>query len=615
MAPFQRVVWRRLLRAAGGAVLALATDGRAILAGSASGAFLAEQGAEAWVTLVLPPSWGRLELANPVALAPWGDRYVATPLGLFRQQPNGHWQRCLEGGAIVAVRTVLDGPRRTVVVADQLDGVLLSTNAGTDWEPAQAGLPLQLDILDLVLSPRFPEDRTALLVTEEGLFLSRSRRWSWHEVETAPSGLECGTVALDSQGRVVLSVGSEEGLFLSRDRGRTWQQVALPVQGACNALATDPTGHVLAAAIDHHIVRSLDGGERWERCPELPSQVLSLAVPEPDVVVAGTLAAGCLRWDTGAGRWLEWNAGLYGRLPLGIVTRRTGELLVADYSGTVFSSTDHGDTWESITLGRGIAQFAAGSSGPVYALALDALLRAEDGRAWEPIRPIEELSESSWLLTSDDGRTVCLVEYALQETLEPLVSLHISTDSGSTWRTVETDRFALVQGAALSADGRALALLALRTEDLRHSLSILPALGADWQDHPWPQPLPDTSMVRLLWSSDGNALLVVAETDVWLVERPLERPRIARAGRLDNSASAVGRASRSDWFLASGTRLWHCTGKGTLRALAGEGPEHTIVALCGAAEPASASGYAADVGGSIWSFVLGEHGASAETGG
>lgn len=600
------LVWHHLTRQPGGAVLALATDGKTVLAGTASGAFLARHDADSWETLAFPHTWGRLELANPVVIAPWGDRYIATPSGLFRQQANGTWQRCLEGGTIVAIRTTTEGNRRLVIVADQLDGILVSANAGTDWEPANAGLPQLVEVVDLVVSPQFERDRTVLLVAADGAFLSRSRRWSWHEIESAPTSLECGALTTDEAGRLSLFLGGDAGLFRSRDRGRTWERIALPVEGSCSLLATDPTGRHLAAAIDRSIVRTADQGENWDCLPALPSHVLSLAVLDREHLVAGTLAHGCLVWEDRAGTWQERNTGLYGRLPIGIVARRSHELLVADYSGTVLHSPDGGSTWQRALLDRGIAQFAGGPTGPVFALALDTLLRSSDGHDWEPVRDIEELSESAWLLASDDGGTVCLVQYNLEPTLEPLVSLAFSRDSGATWQEHRTRAFALVEGAALAPDGRALAVLALRARDLQPTLSLAFLPTEQWIMHRWPEALPETSLVRLLWSATGETLLAVVDTDVWLVRHPLERPRIARVGRLDAPASALGRAGSAGWFLASGTRLWHCASSGTLRALGPDGPEQTVVALTGDPTATGLAGYAADVGGSIWSFLAGE---------
>jgi photosystem II stability/assembly factor-like uncharacterized protein len=605
MSPSRQLIWRRLAREPGGAVLALASDGRAVLAGTAGGAFLARHATDAWEELSLPSALGNLELANPVAIAPWGDSYIATPLGLFRQLANGTWQRCLAGGTVVALRTAHDEQRRLVVVADQLDGVLVSTTAGSEWEPANAGLPTLFEVVDLVLSPRFTHDRTAMLVAADTLLLSRSRRWSWHEVESPSVSLECGAIALGERKQCTLFAGGEEGLFRSRDHGRTWEPVALPIAGGASAIAADPSGRHLAAAFERYVVRSNDGGEHWEGPIELPSHVLSVVPCGERSVVVGTLAHGCFRWEWQEATVQEWNDGLYGRLPVGLVARRPAQLVVADYSGTFFRSDDGGQTWQRADLGRGAAQFAAGSSGDFFTLALDGILRSPDALGWETVYPLEEIPESVWLSTSDDGRSVCLVSFELSAQLEPSVTVAQSSDGGATWSTREYDAFALVQGAALSPDGRALALLGIRAEDLRHVFSVLRESERRWHHHPWPAELPETSLLRLLWSADGEAVLLVADTDVWLVQRPLERrPAIRRLGSLENPASALARAGNAGWCVASGTRLWLCERSGELVRLLPSEPERTLVALTADAATPERAGYAADVGGSVWSFAL-----------
>ncbi|MCX7622703.1 MAG: hypothetical protein N2Z82_02950 [Thermomicrobium sp.] len=598
-----RLEWQPVLRESGGAILALATDGRAVLAGTASGAFFAETGAP-WSALTFPPSWGRPELANPVALAPWGDRYIATPNGLFRQQPNGRWHRCLEGGAIVAIATAVDASRRLVVVADQLDGILVSQNAGTEWELANAGLPTLVDIVDLVLSPHFAQDRTALLVAADGVFLSRARRWNWHEVEPVPGQPEAGAIVARDDARLVLVVASDEGLFRSRDRGRTWEPLSAVPDESCEALATDPSGRFLVAAFGRTVVLTRDGGDTWERLPDLPSHVLNLALPEPSSPIAGTLSLGCFRWNPPAATWEAWSDGLYGRLPIGLIVRPPRGIVLADYSGTVLRSDDGGESWQRTALDRGLAQFTGGTSGPLFALALDGILRSPDALGWELVYPIEDLSESTWLLGSDDGRVVCLVEHEVQEPLESSATLHLSTNSGTSWETAERRDLVLVQGAALSPDGQTLALLGIGADDLRHVLAVLSRPSGRWQRHPWPVALPETSTIRLLWSTSQDALLAVADEVVWLVHQPSTRPRIARVGQLDGPASALGRAGALGWLLATGTQVWHCDLRGTLRQLEPTIAEHTIVAVAGDPSAPTLAGYAADVGGSLWRFVV-----------
>ncbi|MBO9359964.1 MAG: hypothetical protein J7450_10455 [Thermomicrobium sp.] len=597
-----RVAWQRLVRPTGGAVLSLATDGHILLAGTASGAFVATQPGETWVPLPFPANWGRLELANPVAIAPWGDRYIATPSGLYRSKVDGSWQRCLEATSIVALRTSREGEQQLVVVADQLDGVLISPDAGTSWEAANAGLATQVEIVDLALSPRFAEDHLALLVTSDGVFVNRSRRWRWQAAAPVPGLLECGAFLTNESGRVSCLVGGDEGLFRSDDRGRSWRAISLPHQGSWSVLATDRAGRVVAAASDRSLVWSSDG-EHWEALPDLPTPALSLAVLDERWLVVGTLSQGCLLGERPVTTWREWNDELYGHFPLGIVVRANGELVTSDYSGTVLRSPDEGRTWERVVLDRGLAQFAGGATGPLFALALDAVLRSSDALHWQEVYALDDISESTWLLVSDDGRTVFLIEHDVEPTLEPVVLLHASTDGGITWQTSESEAFALVQGAALAPNGSALALLTVRMEDLRQALSIRTLPDGDWRHYPWSEPLPETGIVRMLWSENGEAILVVAENEVWIVRQPLGRPLIRFVEELDNPVSALGRAGTTGWFIATGTSLWYCETTGELRKLEPSLPQHTIVAVTGGRAVGALQGYAADVGGTIWRFA------------
>ncbi|MCS7051018.1 MAG: hypothetical protein NZL87_05340, partial [Thermomicrobium sp.] len=524
--------WRALLRETGGAVLALGTDGHELLAGTASGPFIASVDDRRWLPLTPPPGQEHLELAQPVTIAPWGDRYLGTPQGILRQRSDGTWEHCLGTGLTVAIRTAVVDHRRLVAVADRFDGVLVSHDGGREWQPANAGLALLSEVVDLVLSPHFARDHLALLVTADAVYLSRSRRFAWHECEAPPGSLECGAIIPGHHGPI-LFLGGELGLFRSDDLGRSWIPVSLPVTGSCNVLATDPKTVVIAAAIGRSIVRSSDHGRTWERLPDLPSHVLSLAVPTPRLVVAGTLARGCLRWNAETGSWHP-DDGLYGRLPIGLLVRNQSDghaLVQVDYSGTVFHSVDEGGSWSRVELDRGIAQVAGGRTGPVFLLSLDGIVRSTDLESWSTVLPVEDIAETAWLLAADDGQRVFFVFQDMSETLEPIVRISVSDDGGTTWHELQSRSGLALRGAALSPDGEALALVTIRVERAHPMLSVL--LGREWTDHRWPDPLDESSLVRLAWSPVGDAVLAVTAQEVRLV-RPVRqrRMRIGTIGRI-----------------------------------------------------------------------------------
>ncbi|MCM8745500.1 hypothetical protein NET03_03045 [Thermomicrobium sp. CFH 73360] len=603
---FPQLVWRELLRETGGAVLALATDGRSILAGTASGAFLTTMESAVWTPIEFPADKTKLELAQPVALAPWGDRYIATPNGIFRQHADGaSWEHCLGAGLTVAIRTAqADG--HFVVVADRLDGVLVSRNGGTDWQPANAGLAAFSEIIDLVLSPRFAQDHLALLVTADATYISRSRRFTWRPVAHPPGSPECAAILAAEQG-TTLFIGGELGLFRSDDLGRTWHAVPLPVNGPCNVLATDPAASVLVAAIDRAIVRSWDGAGTWEHLPETPSHVLSLAAPDQQQVIVGTLSRGCLRWEAQSATWRAWNAGLYGRLPVGLLARLTEggiKLVIADYSGTITHSDDGGQTWTHVELDLGLAQLVGGRTGPIFALTLEGILRSTDCAQWQMVLQLEDIAEAAWLLASDDGQRVFFVVQDVENTDEPIVRIQYSLDQGLTWNTLPGTELAVVRGATLSPDGELLALVTILSEHPQPTLSLWARREQQWIHRRWPDGLDEASLLRLSWSASGDAILTVADEDVWLIRTVHQRrPRIVKIGRLESPATALSHDARTGWLLATGTTLWQCNAQGQLQRLEPECPGHTIVALANVPSLPQVIGYAADAGGSLWSCV------------
>jgi len=257
VAPDARGPWTRLAEGLEGReVLALATNGPSVLAGTDDGVFGWAPATGVWTRL--PTIVARTEAhprVNDIAVVSDQEWLLATSKGLLRTADAGRtWQR-----------TAVNAPGPASVVA---------------------------------VSPRDP--RLVLAATAIGFYRSVDGGVSW----TSTGGMLDGAdphrlVFLPTDDRVAFAATSR-GLFRSVDRGVSWARHPGGVPFTdITGLATDPRGHTLYASDfgTGGVFRSADGGETWRRFSAeglVTERVWTLAVDPraPDRVFAATPSGG-----------------------------------------------------------------------------------------------------------------------------------------------------------------------------------------------------------------------------------------------------------------------------------------------------------------------------------
>lgn len=160
--------------------------------------------------------------------------------------------------------------------------------------------------------------------------------------------------------------GADRGIHCSRDNGRTWDMISEPDHlSNVWALAIDPTDPetIFAGTSPTRMYRSRDGGRQWERLllPELATEcevgaprVTSIALDpdDPRVIWVGIEVDGILRSLDGGDTWE--------RMP-SIGDEDTHTIIVADTSPKrvvvltprdLYISTDMGENWDAVGMNQ-----------------------------------------------------------------------------------------------------------------------------------------------------------------------------------------------------------------------------------------------------------------------
>lgn len=592
-----RVLWHKLSQQEGGAILSLAASRQTLLAGTASGLFQTNPESLQWNRCQLEGS--TLAFVQALTIAPWGDWYVGTPSGLFRRTTTGEWQQCLMAGAVAAVRTTRAQHNRIVLVVDWFDGVLLSTDAGIHWEPALAGLPAFSQVMDMALSPDFERDPLALLITGEAVFVGQGPRLIWRPCSQLTGPFEAGAIVRHGE-QLALLIAGETGISRSLDRGKTWHRLSAPLAEPCAILATDLQQELLFAGAGNHLLSSRDSGEEWERFPDLPSPVTSIALLEQHTLFCGTLHHGVLRWNPAQQAWSAVNQGLHGYLPVGLGVREMNgsyQLLLVDWSGVLTVSLDSGASWRTARVPGPLRQLAGGHSGFWYLLSSQGIQRSRDGRHWELLpAPASILDQARLLVGGTQGQQVILLQ-------RNPARLWSSVNAGQTWQEQPFPQpGAFLEAADLSPDGNTLALIVQEGNATPLTLWLLRShTGNDWQAHVLPVEN-SRYLVACRWDQRGEKLLLTCGQQLWIIE---PNGQFHRVNSVLPSAPTNLLATRlGGWLLFVDSAVWVIDNAGTLHRFEPPCPQGALVALASVPEGRQLVAYAADVQGALWRLSL-----------
>ncbi|MBI2192758.1 MAG: hypothetical protein HYU36_12315 [Planctomycetes bacterium] len=272
---------------------------RILFAGTDSGVYRSDDGADSWEHLPSPMDarqiWSlAFHPSQPEVL------FAGTcPADLFRSLDGGRTWKLLEAG--MPRKCLVDAPiiprvtcihfdpnvRERILAGVEIAGFYRSDDGGEHWRYLSHGLG-SLDIHDFAVLPHSPG--TLVATTNRGLFLSADAGLHWTSLNVEhhlpwsyarPCILDAGDMTTLYIGIGNGPPGSRGALFRTRDLGQSWQRCALPNEpnstiwnlAACPA---DPS-LLYVSTINGEVYRSVDRGDSWTKTGHEFGEVRALA--------------------------------------------------------------------------------------------------------------------------------------------------------------------------------------------------------------------------------------------------------------------------------------------------------------------------------------------------
>lgn len=297
------------------------------------------------------------------------------------------------------------GPARTVY-AGTTQGVWISDDAETTWQPASQGLAAT-QIAALAVDPVHPRILyAAALDPDTGalrLMKSGSSGQSWHPIGPPSIAQDLATLVIDPLTSTTLYAGSIDGLAKSTDGGSTWEQLTISASfcNQVNQLAIDPshpdTLYASAALYGCPTFKSTDGGASWGPLP-VPAKVVAQVFVAPSATsTLYAMNSGAVFQSADAGStWRPLHIPNVQPVSLAIDPTDASHVFMATTTA-IFGTTDGGATWAELSRGLPLNQLS--DITPPTALAIDphlpdvvytggawGIYRSADGGAtWHPI--------------------------------------------------------------------------------------------------------------------------------------------------------------------------------------------------------------------------------------
>lgn len=313
--------------------------------------------------------------------------------GIYRSKDNGAtWARIVATFGSFTGLCVKNNDVFVGVFNNTGPGVLRSTDSGNSWTQVNNGLTTY-EIRSMAIG----SDNEIFVGTRRGIFRSTNKGDNWTE-----SGMtDTAAISLFNYSTGFLFAGTVGGGILrTTDHGITWVQKNQGLRATIvQSLVVNSNGDIFAGTLYDGVHRSTDNGNNWMRVNSglANSSVWSFAMDSNDNIFTGT-DAGLFRSTNNAATWTQIYSSLTHPEVKSVWVTQQGEIFlgagidisgdIALFSGSVFRSSDAGNSWENIANGlpnRTVYALEGDRNGYLFAAVLDSGIyrSTNQGGVWE----------------------------------------------------------------------------------------------------------------------------------------------------------------------------------------------------------------------------------------
>src|SRR6266508_2256112 len=341
--------------------------------------------------------------------------------------------------------------------------VLKSNDGGNTWVASGNGIPTDLPIRDLAISPTYQNDQTIFAATGNpsrgSIFKSSDAGSSWSQATT---GMKVSTsvyhlaISPDFATDRTIFATTNDGLYKSTDAAASWFLISYPfpefAPSIRSSVAISPNyvaDRTVFFGYSNEIFKSTDAGATWSIVLDnLAGDVTAISVSPSYVndqtVFAGTLYEGIFKSSNSGQSWVTANNGISALSVNSLAVSPDSKAVFAGTNGSIFLSNDMGKSW--VSRGNGIRNFGvfALSVSPAYDVDSTVFAGVRSDGVYKSID-----GGQNWILTLETGQFVTDISlsqdfrsdgvvFAATQPFFSTTAIYKSIDHGETWSLLAT---------------------------------------------------------------------------------------------------------------------------------------------------------------------------------